>query len=164
MITVGQRRTLTLKDTLFSYKQGTQPIDQYVTELKCRAKSCELGSLESSLLTTCLIVGIITERLPDRLLQISDLDLKKAIQICHIDETSQQQLKEMQGEDGTKSINAIAKPKNKQRVDKRKPCSMLKNNYKNQEDKQACLYCGSTHPPRKCLAYKHQCKKLSHFE
>ncbi len=56
---------------LFSYqqKQG-KTIDQFITELRCTMRSCELAPLENSLLLTQLVRGISDNSVRDKLLRV----------------------------------------------------------------------------------------------
>ena len=64
---------------LFSYqqKQG-KTIDQFITELRCTMRSCELAPLENYLLLTQLVRGISDNSVREKLLRVCDLDLDKA--------------------------------------------------------------------------------------
>ncbi|KAL7849546.1 hypothetical protein SRHO_G00211690 [Serrasalmus rhombeus] len=66
----------------FTCVQGDMSISQYVTELKLRAKSCEFGQLEESLICDRVVCGITSDALRERLLGEADINLERAIQIC----------------------------------------------------------------------------------
>lgn len=72
-----------------------EKIQQYVTDLKNKARNCELGDLEDSLTCSVLISGLISVELKQRLLEDDEIDLAKAIRICQSVEESKKQEKEM---------------------------------------------------------------------
>ena len=80
-------------------QQPTESIDQYVTELRTRASTCE------SLIRDRIVCGISCNTLREKLLQETDLDLQKAIDMCRASEFSKRQTKsiteetEMQNQD-----------------------------------------------------------------
>ncbi len=59
-----------------------ESIDQFVTDLKTKAKSCEYGQLCDSLIKDKIVVGIHDNALRARLLRETDLDSQEAIQMC----------------------------------------------------------------------------------
>ncbi len=61
-----------------------ESIDQFVTDLKTKAKSYEYGQLCDSLIKDRIVVGIHDDALRARLLRETDLDLHKAIQMCRM--------------------------------------------------------------------------------
>lgn len=73
-----------------------ESIDQFVTDFKTKAKSCEYGQLCDSLIKDRFLVGIHDDALRARLLRETDLDLHKAIQMCRAAEASRMQLCQIQ--------------------------------------------------------------------
>ena len=47
--------------TFFTCVQGDVPISQYITELKPKAKSCEFGLLQESLIRDRVVCGITSD-------------------------------------------------------------------------------------------------------
>ena len=92
------------KNTVFErYKfweckqQDGESIDQFITELKTRAKSCEFGDQLKSLIRDRIVFGVSDTRLKERLLrESSDLTLEKAASLCRAAEASAKQRKELQ--------------------------------------------------------------------
>lgn len=68
--------------------QLDETIDQYATELKRRAKSCEFGDLKEGLLRDRIVSGIGSNPLYKKLLPTQDLTLAKALQMCRANEAS----------------------------------------------------------------------------
>ena len=63
-------------------QQPDETIDQYVTDLKTKARSCEFGPLTDSLIKDHIVCGIRDDQTRSRLLKEPDLTLDKALQIC----------------------------------------------------------------------------------
>ena len=132
-----------------------ETIDHWVTELKSRAEWCEFGDQKNDMIRDRIVFGITDDRVKERLLRESKLDLAKAIDICHASETSKHHLHAMTG--GNTQVNFIRKthtPKHSTTPGKSKP--------HNQTPRiKHCRYCGSSHPPRQCPSYGKQCSKCS---
>ena len=56
--------------------------NQYVTDLKIKAGSCEFGDLKESLIKDRIVCGIRSDQVRGRLLRDPSLTLIKAIEIC----------------------------------------------------------------------------------
>ncbi|KAJ8029616.1 hypothetical protein HOLleu_29056 [Holothuria leucospilota] len=69
-----------------------ESVDQFVTDLKTKAKTCEFGGLCDRLIKDRIVVGVTDEQVRARLLRERDLSLQKAIDICHAAETSKHHL------------------------------------------------------------------------
>ncbi|CAB4018506.1 Retrovirus-related Pol poly from transposon, partial [Paramuricea clavata] len=75
-----------------------ETVELYVTVLRKLAKTCNFGTLENSLIRDRLVVGIRDNNIRKRLLQVSKLTLKDAIDICRSYESTCLQLKAMSQE------------------------------------------------------------------
>ena len=73
--------------------------NQYLTELKLKAKSCEFAQLQESLIRDRVVGGITSETLRERLLREDDICLEKAARLCLAAETTKVQIKQMHEED-----------------------------------------------------------------
>ena len=77
-------------------QQDDETFDQYMTELKNLASTCEFGELHDGLLTYKIVDGIRSEKVCDVLLRKgAEMTLAKAINICRTDEITKLQMKEM---------------------------------------------------------------------
>ena len=61
-------------------QQIGETIDQYVTDLKTKAKLCKFGTLTDSHIKDRIMCGIIDDHTQSRLLREPDLTLQKALQ------------------------------------------------------------------------------------
>ncbi|XP_063955561.1 uncharacterized protein K02A2.6-like [Lytechinus pictus] len=124
------------------FQHENESFDQFVTDLKKKAKSCEFEHLRDSLIKDRIVVGIRDDGTRARLLREKDLSLEKAIDICKATEITSQHIAEL---------------KPKQNIHAMQATSMTR---------KTCPKCGNKHPPRKCPAYGkecHTCKKKTHF-
>ena len=65
-------------------QQEGETIDQFITELKTRAKSCEFGEQHDSIIRDRIVFGVRDTRLKERLLrESSELTLEKGASICN---------------------------------------------------------------------------------
>ena len=64
-------------------QQEGEAIDQFITELKTRAKSCEFGEQHDSMIRDRIVFGVRDTQLKERMLcESSELTLEKAASIC----------------------------------------------------------------------------------
>ena len=110
------RKNLTVeRHVFFSRKQGEgESFDNFITDLKLKAKSCEFENLTESLIKDRIVAGVNNEYLRARLLRELDLNLNKAEIICKAAETSEWQLKALNEEKNVQAVNS--KPCEKSRT------------------------------------------------
>ena len=68
------RKNITYERHVFNTRnqKAGQSIDQYVTDLRTKAKTCEFGTLCESLIRDRVVCGIMDDKLRARLLRESD--------------------------------------------------------------------------------------------
>lgn len=67
----------------FTRAQGTEKtVDQYVTDLKIKARTCEFGEICESLIKDRIVCGITSDQVRERLSRDSELTLKRAWHGC----------------------------------------------------------------------------------
>ena len=76
----------------YTEPKPSKTIDEYVTDLRSKAKTCEFGDLTESLISDRLVCGIINDKTRSRLLKKADLTLAGALDICHADEATSTQM------------------------------------------------------------------------
>ena len=84
-----------LRFKFFNVKQQeNQPVDDFVNELRTKARECGFVELTESLIRDRIVCGINNLKLQERLPQEPDLTLDRAILLCKADEdTRNKQLK-----------------------------------------------------------------------
>ena len=88
-----RKNTVFERYKFWEYKQQDgETIDQFITELKTRAKSCEFGEQHDSMIRDRIVFGVSDTRLKERLLrESSDLTLEKGASLCRAAEASKTQ-------------------------------------------------------------------------
>jgi len=126
-------------------QRESEKIDDFVTDLKSLASSCEFGALEESLIRDKLILGIRDSKMRESMLRELDLPLDKALLMARSTERAKFQAETIINEN-TEDIDKIESKSNNDTVIK-------------------CKFCGKTHVLNrsKCPAYGktcNNCKKL----
>ena len=81
-----------------------EPVDKCVKELKTIAVSCEFEEQEPQMLRDKIVFGYRDQKVKERMLRESSLDLKKALDICRAAETTKVQMKEMSNVQGSTEV------------------------------------------------------------
>ena len=102
------RKNITWERHVFNTRnqRDGETIDQYVTDLKTKAQTCEFKDLKDSLIRDRIVCGIHCDKTRSRLLREPDLTLQKAIDICRANETTSSQMKSFTN-DQTNDLPAI---------------------------------------------------------
>ena len=161
------RRNITFERHKFftCVQEPTESIDQYVTELRTKASTCEFGELCESLIRDRIVCGIVCDTMREKLLQKTYLSLQKAIDMCRASEFSKRQTKSITEESNSVDyVNKKATPRGKFPPKDRKE----KDNQPKTSNgpPKACKRCGRFHAPRKCPAFEkicQKCKNRNHF-
>ena len=138
------KKNVTLERHVFNtrFQQPSEPFDNFVTDIKLKAKTCEFAALNDSLIKDRIVVGITDDSVRSRLLRDADLDLQKAIDICHSAEQASAQMGTLSGTSA--KIDTV----------------------NTQRGGPSCKSCGRKHPPRRCPAYGKTCRdcgEQNHF-
>ena len=166
-----------------------EPIDQWVNDLRILLSSCEYEDQKQSNLRDRIVFGVAD--IPVKVRE-SDLNLAKALDICHAAEASKVQMKVMEGDSQQRhEVNILSKkntgkshrrgnnPAEASTVSHKQHTQLYQGRYNPAEASTVphkqhtqfyqgrnCGYCGSQHPPRKCPAYGATCSKCkgrNHF-
>ena len=142
--------------------QGDTSFNQYLTELKLKAKSCEFAQLQESLIRDRVVCGNTSKTLRERLLREDDISLEKAAQLCLAAETTKVQIKQMHEEDHnaqafareSKDIDAVRHKQTRDKEHRNKTQASMQD----KSNTFYCTRCGTEHVSRKCPAYGKPCK------
>ena len=146
------RRNITWERHMFNTRDqhDGETIDQYVTDLKTKAQTCEFKDLKDSLIRDRIVCGIHCDKTRSRLLREPDLTLQKAVDICRANETTSSQMKLFTG-DQTNGLPAIHGIRSQSK----------------QVQKVSCDRCGGWHTKQQiCPAFGAECRKCgqrNHF-
>ena len=174
------QKNITYQRYLFNTcSQNGRPFDDFLIDLRNKARTCEFENLQDSLIRDRIVCGIDDKNIRERLLRDNNLTLDRATAIVKASETSKSQVHELDG----KNIDAIRKQnshhkqnnyqnqtpmrKSPQIPKKSHPnnniTSAISNNFSKQT--KSCYYCGTKHG-RLCTAFGQQCskcRKSNHF-
>ena len=153
-------------------QQNLQPIDKYITEVKNKAKSCNFGNLEASLVRDQIVIGVRDVKLKERLLREPDLDLAKTEKLCHAAEAVHRQIRNLNiGENKGQrmvvdNIRAMTENSRSSNNDLGSRNKATHNGRVAPAKSFSCRNCGGSHKPRRCPAYGTKCSscyKYNHF-
>ena len=111
--------------------QRDETTEQYITDLKKLATTCEYGNLKDDLIRDRLVCGVNNESIRRQILKEADLTLQRAIQLCQIDELTNERLKEMSNVD----VDEV------------------------RHDSRRCYRCDRSHTYGRCPAFRSMCDK-----
>lgn len=107
--TVLRERTSSLSVSRFSVlRSAGESIDSFVTTLRLRAKSCDFGDQEESLIRDRVVLGCADHRVQERLLREPDLTLQKALDICRAAEATKGQMQVLQNCESNSSSASVS--------------------------------------------------------
>ena len=151
-------------------QESQETIDQYVTELKLRAKNCSYGDLEDQLIRDRIVCGIKSEEVKQRLLRTENLTLDKAIAICRADEQSKKHAQYLSDEVTSEPVHSLQfrshSGKAKTNRSPQRESQRQAPNVDQPLSGRQCEKCGTKHPKKWCPAYGkqcHSCGKHNHF-
>lgn len=158
-----------LRHLFFSSIQAEhQSIDEFVTELKTKARDCGFGALNESLIRDRIVGGIRSDKLRQKLLRTRDLNLATCINICHAEEEAVKQLTKMTL-NTTSEVDEVKYKQFKQKqVSQSKKDQAKDRKYQKSQEKtkKKCNRCTYEHEYNKCPAMGQRCtkcNKLNHY-
>ena len=134
--------------------QDGRPFNEFLVDLKNKARTCEFGILENSLIRDRIICGLDDKTIRERLLRDNTLTLAKTMQHVRASETSKQHVNDLNA--SKYSTDYVSQTQSKQKsIDDQKSDVRSK----------VCYYCGTNHG-RLCPAYGQKCSscgRMNHF-
>jgi transposase InsO family protein len=169
-----------------------ESVEQFVTDLKNKAKDCEFGTLKEDLIKDRLVCGLVNPQLKERLLRDGTLTLSKAVEICQVAEISLQQMRvledNLQHKPNNTSVHAVKtqpqtskmnfgvpvnRPKQftsrpNQQTTKNRQFKLNQNSGRPKQNNSGkpCSKCGTIHAFKHCPAFGatcFKCNKFNHF-
>ena len=144
--------------------------DVFLGEVRRLARSCRFEGVDESMIRDRIVVGIRDDATRHKLLQVRDLTLKKAIDICKACEAARQQLQAMTSPDEVHhAVHTLKDAKSRGRRRDQTPPRRENDHGRDKSKSRRCKYCNRTHEIRKeaCPAYGQTCRrchKKNHFE
>ena len=136
-------------------------LDAFLLDLRNKATTCEIGSLQDSLIKDRIVCGIDDKSVRERLLRDNDLTLDKAINIVRAAETSKTQVEKL----SNPPIEVESLNQNSDRKSRRKHQEEMQPSRRASKTNR-CSRCGSSHGPKQCPALGqtcHKCHGNNHF-
>ena len=120
------KKNTTYKRYIFnSCTQNGRTIDAFVTDLRSKAKTCEFGDLQDSLIRDRIVCGIDDNNTRERLLRNNALTLEKAIDAVRAAETSKTQTQELNN-----SVEAAALTNDRRLTNPKYPVTSTRSGYR----------------------------------
>ena len=164
------KKNLTFERHRFNSRtqQTGESIDMFVTDLRNRAKSCEFGALNDSLIKDRIVYGASDDKLRERLLRVADLDLPKAVTMCQATEQSKTQMAEFTRQPGKADAHGVTETRlGGSKSSKQTSQRHHGHAYQTNPSQTGCGNCGRVHPPQQCPAFGKSCRSCglkNHFE
>lgn len=135
-------------------QQDGEGFDQFYTEIRKIARSCNFNIFKDRMLRDRIIHGINNKKVQQKLLEKKELSLDQAVEICRASELSNNHAKTInQQQTSSPEVDAVKKVQGAQANTKAKYTYL-------------CKKCNRTHGPRNCPAFGKNCsicQKMNHF-
>ena len=150
-------------------QESGERFDVFLGEVRRMARTCRFDGVEESMIRDRIVVGIRDDATRRKLLQVRDLTLIKAIDICKASEAAGRQLKAMASADEIQAINSSKRStgRTKDRENSRGRGDSSRG--RDKSTTRRCKYCDRQHEMTKeaCPAFGKICRRCSkkhHFE
>ena len=142
-------------------QQPAESFDVFLMDLKLKARTCNFGVLQDSMLRDQIVFGIKDIKVQERLLGETELTLAGAMKVCHTSELAQQHAKtfSVTVRDAQSAAVAVVSTLTQ------KPRAAYAKWQKGTETSD-CKRCGTRHSVKQCPANGkvcNKCKGLNHF-
>ncbi|XP_054864601.1 uncharacterized protein K02A2.6-like [Amphiprion ocellaris] len=140
----------------------TESFDTFLTDLKLKARTCNFGQLQESMIRDQIVFGVKDKKMRERLLREAELTLDGAVKICHASELALQHAKTFHGSAMDMEASAVAAVTTRQGYKNKK----VQKTYSNESETFQCKRCGTKHAKQQCPAYGkicNKCKGHNHF-
>ena len=142
-------------------QEAGERFDVFLGEIRRLARACDFGAVEESMVRDRIVVGLKDDATRRKLLQIRDLTLDKAIDVCKASEAAAKQLRVITNAEEIQPLHKAT----------RAPSGRTSGTgtVREQRRETKCKYCDRVHEHRKdaCPAYGktcRRCKGKNHFE
>ncbi|XP_038055804.1 uncharacterized protein K02A2.6-like [Patiria miniata] len=146
-----------------------EPIEQYISILRTMSKTCGLcACMKDKLLMDRLLMGVLDDKMREKMMATHDLTLTKAIEICKAVEVATVQMKAMKKEETVHKVRP-KKTDKKPRQPKQRPPRKAPVNEGGKPISKRCKFCSGNHPMKKelCPAWGRTCDSCgvkNHFK
>lgn len=91
-------------------------MSEYLTALHEKVRDCDYGSLQNSLLSYCIVAGVKSIPLRNKLLRTANLTLEKCVDQCEVNEFDTSQLQGKSRDIDEKELDFISKEQQQHHV------------------------------------------------
>ena len=120
-------------------QQQGETVEQLVTDLKLKAKTCAFGDMSDSMIRDRIVLGIASQRVRERPLREDNLNLANAVKNCQAAEATQRQITTL-GNDALETHKYYCKTKGRGQYKPRKQPNEAQR-AATTHDKQKCGNC-----------------------
>jgi hypothetical protein len=140
---------------------------EYISVLKNLVKTCEYGDMADEMIKDMLVKGNRNQAVTKNLLREGrKLTLAKAVDICHLHETTEAQTQSLNYTDDNSAVDAMNyRRSNYNRQDQQRRSKFNNTATSTSTQPQQCGNCGDVHPPGRgsCKAFGKQCFKCKRW-
>ena len=149
---VHKYRSVKRQDFLSTTRQPGQTIMSFIAVLKAKAKHCDYGQLEESIIVDMIINKINDPKCTERLMELNDeqLSLSNVTRLCRQLELTRAHVKSLQNDQGEADVHYIQNSRGRGRDRGRM------RGYQYRRESQ-CIKCCRHHPPEYCRADSEFC-------
>jgi transposase InsO family protein len=152
----GHKKYRSIKrQAFFDRKQKeNEPIMSFVADIKMKAKECEYGAAEESVLVDKIINGVKDRHIKIRLLDLEDEDLTldNVIRVCRSSELTQEHVELLEKEQ-TATVNFVRRGRSRARG----YSGYRGGRWKREQCGNECEKCRRSHPRGECPAFNKHC-------
>ncbi|XP_063387033.1 uncharacterized protein LOC134673008 [Cydia fagiglandana] len=145
-----------------------ETFDAFYTAIRKVAENCNYGDQKEKMLRDKIVIGVREQRIQQKLLEIKDLTLEKAIDICRSAELSREFVKTLNNPE----VHAVQTGRAAQQQQQPNKAKYFSNHKKtmsrniNMEGRYNkwfynCRKCNTEHGPKQCPAYGKTCSKCN---
>lgn len=147
-------------------QENGERFDVFLGEVRRLARSCQFEGVVDSMIRDRIVVGIRDDATRRKLLQVRDLTLKNAIDICKASEEAARQLKVMTSPE---EVQPIQRSRPSTPHGKHRRSSSCRRRDQSVAEARACRFCGRQHASSKeaCPAFGQKCRrcgKMNHYQ
>ncbi|XP_063394114.1 uncharacterized protein LOC134679168 [Cydia fagiglandana] len=146
-------------------QEDGESFDSYYTELRRIAKNCNFDKQLDRMLRDRIVVGIREQRVQQKLLEIKDLTLERAVDVCRSAELSREHARVL-AKQTTAEVDAVQRraPAQHSKPSQSPPNTQAKYNLSLLSNKKyKCKKCNTEHGPRACPAYGQRCENCNRY-
>lgn len=150
-------------------QEDGESFDSFYTQIRKIAANCNFDTQLNRMLRDRIIVGIRDHRTQQKLLEVKELTLDRAVDICRSAEMSKEHAKVLAKQPDSAGVDAVQarQPYRHSQQRQQHENKAKYSEFKNNNVSYLCKKCNTRHGPRSCPAYGEicsNCNKPNHFK